>query len=254
MKKNGNTGVLLALMFIAFPLRESVALMLGESTPMRIGEILMGFCPLFYILASETYDVRNRRASTLLFIFLSYSFLFGVLFADYLRAEFAIKYFVRGALFLYLVKLAEDKVIDISDGFVETLFKYTVIVESFFCFLQLFGYTILYSKFGEYTIPATYGIIQRLSGTASEPGYLIPILTPCIYFFVSDFRKYKFWAITAFAMVFLTFSSFGYVAVLIVILLKILVKNFNFNMKTVGVFNFFIKRMPLLMYALEKQL
>ena len=220
MIENRSLKIFLYLLLIVLPLRESFALMLGETTPMRFGEILMALGPVLLFVYKEEYEEPLTITSTLLFLFLAYSLVVGVGFAELLQPSFAVKYFIRGVLFFILIRIAETKVIYIPEDYIELLFKYTVVIEAIFCVMQLFGYTILFGEFGVYDASETFGF-QRLSGTASEPGYLIPIITPCIYYFISDFRKYKFWAIASLMILLLSLSSFGYVAILVVILIKL---------------------------------
>jgi O-antigen ligase len=220
MLENRNLKIFLFLLLIVFPLRESFALMIGENTPMRFGELLMAMSPLLYFVFNEEYVESDNTISNLLLIFLAYSFIVGIGFAEYIQPMFAIKYFIRGILLFVLIRIAEDKYICISEEYFVLLFKYTVIIEAVFCLIQMFGYTILYGEFGPYEASETFGF-KRLSGTASEPGYLIPIITPCIYYFISDLKKYSFWAILSFAIAILSLSTFGYVAILVVLLLKL---------------------------------
>lgn len=220
MIENRSLKIFLYLLLIVLPLRESFALMLGETTPMRFGEILMALGPVLLFVYKEEYEEPLTITSTLLFLFLAYSLVVGVGFAELLQPSFAVKYFIRGVLFFILIRIAETKVIYIPEDYIELLFKYTVVIEAIFCVMQLFGYTILFGEFGVYDASETFGF-QRLSGTASEPGYLIPIITPCIYYFISDFGKYKFWAIASLMILLLSLSSFGYVAILVVILIKL---------------------------------
>lgn len=220
MLENRSLKIFLYILLIVLPLRESFALMIGESTPMRLGEMLVAFCPIFYFIYKDEYEEPVNTTSNLLIIFLAYSFIAGIVFGEHIDLSFAVKYFIRGVLFFILIRIAENKVIYIPEKFIELLFKYTVIIESIFCFMQMLGYTLLFGEFGPYTASETFGF-QRLSGTASEPGYLIPIITPCIYYFISDFEKYRYWAILSFAIAILSLSSFGYVAILVVILIKL---------------------------------
>ncbi|MBQ3699190.1 MAG: O-antigen ligase family protein [Prevotella sp.] len=224
MGENSNLKTFLLLLLIAFPLRESIVLMIGESTPMRIGELLMGLCPFIYVICKDEYENKITTTSKILFIFLAYSFIFGVLLADHFQSMFAVKYFLRGVLFFFLVKIAETKVVNVSENYVEKLFKYTIVIELVFCLMQMLGVTILFGEFESYNASETFGF-KRVSGTASEPGYLIPLLTPCIYYFLSDYKKYKVWVYLSFALVILSLSSFGYVAVLVVILMKLIISD-----------------------------
>lgn len=212
------------LLFLVLPLRESFALMIGESTPMRFGEILMSICPILYYVYRDEYECKNNSISNVLFVFLLYSFIVGVFFAEHIQYSFAVKYFIRGFLFLFLIRIAENKYITIPDNYFVLLFKYTVVIELVFCVMQIMGITLLFGKLLPYEASVTFGF-KRLSGTASEPGYLIPIITPCIYFFISDFKKYRIWAILSFTIAILSLSSFGYVAVIVVLLMKLIMSH-----------------------------
>ena len=220
MLENRSLKIFLYLLLIVLPLRESFALMIGESTPMRLGEMLVALCPVLYFVFKEEYAEPVNTTSNLLIIFLAYSFVAGIGFGEHIEPSFAAKYFIRGILFFVLIRIAENKIMYIPEEYMELLFKYTVVIESVFCVMQMFGYTLLFGEFGPYTASETFGF-QRLSGTASEPGYLIPVITPCIYYFISDFEKYKYWAIASFVIAILSLSSFGYVALLVVILIKL---------------------------------
>lgn len=217
---NRSLKIFLYLLLIVLPLRESFALMIGESTPMRFGEMLMALCPVFFLVYKEDYEEAKHTTSNLLLIFLVYSFVFGIGLGEHVLPSFAVKYFIRGILFFILIRIAENKVIIITEECIELLFKYTVIIEGFFFLMQMFGVTMLFGKFGPYVASETFGF-QRLSGTASEPGYLIPIITPCVYYFISDFKKYSLWAITSIAIAVLSLSSFGYVAIMVVFLVRL---------------------------------
>lgn len=214
----------LILLLLTYPLRESFVFMVGETTPMRLGEILMGICPVTYIMYRLKYARKDNLVSNILLVFLVYSFVFGVIAGTHIKIEFAVKYFIRGFLFYVFIRIAEDRVILISDLYINKLFKYTVIIEVCFFLLQLAGYTIRFGAFEHHGMSAEFGM-QRLSGTASEPGYLIPVIAPCFYYFISEFKKYKWWAFITFLLIFFTFSSFGYVAICIVIFLRILVSS-----------------------------
>lgn len=235
MVERSNLRIFLFFLLLAFPLRESIVLMIGETTPMRFGELLMGLCPLIYFANKNLYDKKICSTSNLIIVFLAYSFVFGVLFSEHFQSAFATKYFLRGILFFFLIRIAETKVISVSERYVDLLFKYTIVVETIFCLMQILGVTILFGKFEPYEASYTFGF-QRLSGTASEPGYLIPILTPCIYYFLSNYKKYKIWLFLTFSLVILSLSSFGYVAVLVVIIMKLIISNKSNAIRKIIVF------------------
>ena len=232
MTESRSLKIFLYLLLIVLPLRESFAVMIGESTPIRFGEMLMALCPIFYFVIKEEYEAPDNITSYLIFSFLAYSLIVGVGFAELLQPTFAAKYFIRGVFFFVLIRIAETKVIFISEEFVELLFKYTVIIEAIFCLMQMFGYTLLFGELGPYNASVTFGF-QRLSGTASEPGYLIPIITPCIYYFTSDLYKYKYWAIASGIITILSLSTFGYVALLVVILIRLYVSYRDLIVKSI---------------------
>lgn len=201
----------LLLLFIAYPLRESFAFTMGAS-PIRMGELIVGFSPLILLSLPNKSNRNWSTRGNLLILFFIYILVVSTLSSSLFDSAFAFKYIIRAFLFISFIKIAETKTIYVTPYFFDRLLKYTLLIQIPFCILQFVGYDFLFMSIVPYDGAPFAGII-RCNGTASEPGYLVPILASCLFYFINTRRENKKWLYLTLLVLFLCFSSFSIIMV-----------------------------------------
>ena len=201
----GKISILLILIFLTYPMREAFYFTIGI-LDFRWGELLLLFSPIFYFLGKwKTKGFRSHSVSNWILIFGLYSFLFDYICASKLDNDFAWKYLGRGCTMFFFIRYFEDRDLPFNIKWLIIAFKYFIVIQVIFTILQILGIDYKYGEF----LSVESGFTQRISGTASEPGYLIPILAPSLYYFTANFKKYKIWCILSLTLVLMSRSSYG---------------------------------------------
>ena len=213
IQKKGS--LVLYFILITFPLREAIAYSSNGTSFIRVGEVLFLFSPFIYIFGRKTDGIKSG-VSNYCILLAMYSIVFGLCFASHLDSTYAYTFIARCIAITFFIKICEKLDFNVSPSFFEKLFKYTIIVEAILCSFQLTGHTLIGLKVLPYD--SFIGLVPRLSGTASEPGFLIPVLSPSLYYFLSTYRYNKFWFWLTLLFMILSTSSFAYPIILFIFL------------------------------------
>lgn len=221
----------LVLIFITYPLRESFSIRLGPQSYLRLGEILFFLSPLFCFLIKD-YSLVRANISKYIFYFSFYAIAFGFLLGCIVNQSFAFPFIGRSLFICTFIYVLEKKDIKIEKSFFSYLFKYIVILEASFLLLQLAGWNVFAMQIVPFSPEKVWGV-TRFQGSASEPAYLVPIIVPCFYFFLNQWKDNKFFSCLSGLEIILTFSSFGFLAFLSIILISFCKKNNRLNVTSV---------------------
>lgn len=209
------------LMLFLLAFRDVLGVNIG--IPLRAGEILIAVFPA-YAMFHRSSKSRLKRANNIS-IFLILYFLFSIIVWWVLSPQvidnYAYKVFARIVLMAVFVYSANHiNVSKIKFSF-ETAMKLIVISVAVMDILQLFGFTIYLSEFAEYNGAYFFGI-KRFSGTASEPGYLLPVLILPWYYYLQQLKKPMIAVIAFLGLI--TFSPAVYGGMVFTVLYICLVK------------------------------
>lgn len=210
------------LIIIFLPFRDALGFFIG-STPIRIGELFSVFW--FGQIANNLTSKINRKEGLLLFtLFLNLliTFLGVSVFHDTINANFAIKYIIRNILNFVFVTGFIFSTIKYNEDDIERLVKFVVV-------LQFCTFIVLYVFQHYFYMGSLYGIedyrdsglfvgsiwLPRFIGTCSEPGYLAPILSFPLFFYLKRILNQKkrhdmLFLSMCFLMVVFTFSAAVY--------------------------------------------
>ena len=202
------------LLFLFFPLRESFAFSPANQTFIRFGDLLISASIIIYLLCPKQLKSKAPVSNALL-IFMLYALVFGVFFASIFEMSYAIKFLLKGFGTVFFLRILEKVNIKVGPLFFDKLFFYTICITVVLCALQLLGYTIEGLKFLPYT--ATLYGLPRLNGTASEPGFLVPLIAPCYAYYLYKYKEHPFLLAISVLILLFTNSSFGYVAIAFVL-------------------------------------
>lgn len=220
-KKKNRTGTNFdKLLLFAWPTRESLNLRIS-SVSVRFGEIVnVLYC--FSLLRKKSHSCNNKRYLRIISILLAILILgliSSMFYLSTINIGFFIKFYIRSFLCMFLIALVIRKRSQVSSYFLSTLFKYIVILMSFLWAIQ----TLFHIRFLNLNITDdlnTFVIggisIVRFAGTASECGYLVPILSPAVFYFCSNFKKNKVFAFLSVFLLASTTSSFALIAFVII--------------------------------------
>lgn len=207
----------------SYPFRESFGLNFGF-IKLKLGELVNLILSFFYMCRYKPKGISSTREKNILLCLVSIFFLslFSSLAQlDSIDASFFFKYTIKCLIIIFFCYIFFSRNLAFSKKSIIFLFKFIVIVELIFVVFQyVFRFRIIdfsiVKTFSTFTIGNVS--IERFSGTASEPGYLVPILALPTYYFFTKFKNNKFYCIASFFMLILTFSSFAYISLFILIL------------------------------------
>lgn len=208
--KNNNalSSYILAALFICFPLREALAYApVSLNFYIRGGDILLFMAPFLYFVSIKNKE-KNAPLSNIMMFFTAYSLLVGCVLGSYVDSSYAWKFVVKAFCIAMLLRLVEKNEFQIGPRFFDKLFKYVVLLQVPFMILQFLGYTIWGGHLVEYNKISFDAL--RFCGTASEPGFLIPLLTPCYYYYMCKLREHRYLFVLTLAMLVMSTSSYGY--------------------------------------------
>lgn len=213
----------LALVFVTYPLRESFSIRLGPQSYLRFGEIIFFLSPLFSLLIKD-YSLVRTNISKYIFFFSIYAIVFGFLLGTIVNSSYAFLFIGRSFFICSFIYIFDKLNIKIEQKFFSQLFKYIVVLEAFFFLLQFIGWNIVAMQIIPFSPDKVWGV-TRLQGTASEPGYLVPIIAPCFYFFLVQWQNNKLFSCLSGLELILTFSSFAFFAFFVIVFLALCLKN-----------------------------
>lgn len=220
-----------------FSFRDSLGFFIG-TVPIRIGELASSF---FFINVFKTKSKISRNEQYILFALLL-NFFIGILgdivYFEDIDFNFAAKYLLRNILNIFFVWGFISTSIRYTSQDVEKLIRFTVLLQFstfilMYCFKQYFYMGNMFDL-GSYRDSGVYlGSIwiPRFIGTCSEPGYLAPILSFPLYFYLKRFLIQKstediLYLSMILLMTIFTFSAAVYIFAGLVIT-YVLVENFK---------------------------
>ena len=185
----------------------------------KIGELVnVLFC--LNLITKPKKKITNRNFKNIILLLIMYILLLiipSIFQINYIDKTFFVKTLAKSILCFFLIYLVITRRFSFSKNNIDVLFKWTVIVELFFFVLQyIFKKHII--DFRLVDLPGTTMMINgitRFTGSASEPGYIVPILAPCCYYFVKNYKNNKFYCFVSHVLLLLTFSAFGYLTLLV---------------------------------------
>ena len=240
---------MLNLFMILIPLREAFGILIND-IPFRIGELLI---PIFIIILffkknkndddlikDKSIKLTGNKYTNIIIFMLLANFLLTVIvgFSNYntIDTSFFYKYIVRNLLYFVFIFAVAKNIYKFNKIDFEKFIKYIIILELFFYILEFFNIYIYFSNIMSYSLKRVniFGSIIRYCGTASEPGYLAPILVlPLYYFSMKENKKfidYLYYFITI-VLIVLTFSTFIYVIFALIVFIKYLLIFRQLNIK-----------------------
>lgn len=200
------------LLLFSIPLRELAGFEKG--IPLRLGEILMGIY-VVYVFGNCLFQKKIRFFSKdllskkiVLLLGLNIILTSTVFYHTRVDFIFAKKYLVRNILiFLFFISLL-IKPIYLKKRDRLNFFKFIVLIQLIMLILQKLGYTIQLFSLVEFPLN------RRFQGTASEAGYLPTLIAPALYYFRNSKRNKRYYYLGIFE-IFMTFSSYGYVVLVV---------------------------------------
>lgn len=238
---------MIKLITILIPLREAFGIYI-KGIPFRVGELVIPLMVLFFLIKRKNYKYEysfkfnNKYINALLIIlFLNciLTIVVGLCNVDKLDKTFFYKYIVRNILYLTFIFLFYKNISDLKNNMdFEKYIIYIIYIEMFFYILEFFNIYITFSKIVPYTTNNSriFGSIIRFCGTASEPGFLAPILIiPIYYFYIKKDRKTRdmIYYIISWILAILTFSTFLYVCIFIILMKENIIIKSKIKVKTI---------------------
>lgn len=246
IKKINISKILKEGFIFLFSLRDAFGITI-HNLPIRLGELWIILFSIFEI-PKKRWRIHKNEISLLYILFSSLiiTIIGVILYRESIDLGFAIKYIARNALYLIFIFAFLISNITFSKEDIHKLMKYIVIIEVIF-FMALYIFNIYFylgelchfsvNTSGQYIQIGSY-ILPRFLGSASEPGYLSPLLVmPTYYFGVMSIKPIEgickrnnavlYLLITIFLSLF-TFSSALYFFEMITLVLVVLL---NVNKK-----------------------
>ena len=205
------------------PIRDSLGVFLGN-TPVRVGELFSAlFC--IPIVKTRKFVISSKEGIMLLSLLINLLItVMGMsLNFDNINVNFAFKYMLRNVLNILLVWGFIVSGYTYTKDDVARLVKFTVCLQAFsFVVLYLFKHYWFMGSLLDLSYYRDAGVyissfwVPRFVGTCSEPGYLAPILTFPLFFYLNrvlinnKMNEFKY-LITCIIMVIFTFSAAVYV-------------------------------------------
>jgi len=197
---------------VFYPLREAFSIKLGPQSFFRFGDAFIFLAPIFCFLLK--LKGQSFKICYAMGLFLLYVIVAGVLFGEIVNFSYAQNFIIRAVFVSCFIFVCEHIVIDSSIRLFDKFFKYVVLLELCFCIIQLCGFNFFGLHFSSFNPEAVWGV-RRLNGTASEPGYLVPVLVPCLYYFFINRKKNTMYFLLVCLEFLFTFSSFAYIIFLL---------------------------------------
>lgn len=222
---------MLNLISLLIPLREAFGIRI-YNIPFRIGELIIPIIILIGIVNiknTKNTKKRNKYVEILLGVLLLNFILtciVSLIHINEINKAFFIKYIIRNFVYFVFLLVFYTNIQNYKEINFKQFIKYIIYIEGIFYILEAFNIYIYFCKIMQYSTNKTSIFIEsiiRFCGTASEPGYLAPILIlPVCYFSsihkknISDIIHY----IASILLVTLTFSAFVYISMVLIIVLN----------------------------------
>lgn len=192
--------------------------------PLRIGEIInLVYGPLTAV-TRHRFGGRIRGWAGALLVAMTVNFIIALLVGltrlGDVDQSFFVKYVLRNALNVILVLCVIVSETSYDDCIIDRFMVWTLILQVAFMIFEYTTGKVLYVSVLVEPHYMPFMSIPRFSGTASEAAYIAPTLSMLFYYFCR--RQKRAHAILSLVLMVLTFSSFGYFALLCVILMLLL--------------------------------
>lgn len=183
------------ILMLILPWRDSLGFYIG-SIPIRLGEVILaGFIPKAFSWGKK---IKKSEASILIILLLNFGFaLLGVCSnTGNIDRVFATKYLLRNLFYIFVILGFLKSNLIMTENEIDRLMNYVVKLE--FALLILTELTGLHfiiggiagrshiEESGQYILLGSFKI-ARFMGTASEPGYLTPIILPVLYYYINKY-------------------------------------------------------------------
>lgn len=204
-------------------LKDSIGITVG-SMPLRLGELWLVCRSFFSVVQKPRQKISRNDLFLLLFLLMNFLYVFSqfLILSDQIETSYCIKYLLRNLIYLCVFTCLLPGREKYSDHDINYLFILFIKIELIFLVIfSLSGYRLYLGSFINTHREAThklslFGItITRFMGTASEPGYLAPLIVGPMYYFSCCYikkREYGKYLTITFIISVLTFSSAVYVA------------------------------------------
>lgn len=221
---------MLTLISLLIPLREAFGIRI-YNIPFRIGELIIPIIVLIgiiNIIKNKETKKRNQYVEILLGVLLLNFILtciVSLVHINEIDQAFFIKYIIRNFVYFIFLLVFYKNVQNYEKIDFKRFIKYIIYIEVIFYILEAFNIYIYFSNIIEYSTNKTsiFGSIIRFCGTASEPGYLAPILILPVCYLSSIHKRNRddtIHYIVSIVLVILTFSAFVYVSAILIIVLN----------------------------------
>ncbi len=216
IKKSRSQTLLNKVFSFLWPFRET----LGGSISglnFKFGE-LFEIIASFFLLFKKRYKIackNHQRILACLFLTLVVTIVPTLIHLNTIDIPFFLKFVIKNSFTFFFLYMVISRRNVFSDKEINCMMKFIVIIEVIFAVFQYtFKIHIRDLKIEPMGFPLTIGgqTFPRLSGTASEPGYLVPILAPALYYFSVNFKKNKIFCILSYLLLALTLSAFAIIA------------------------------------------
>ena len=192
--------------------------------PLRLGDIFICLFPIYAIIHKKKtlVDKNAAKISMLLFMYFLISTFTFLILKPVIINNYVYKSLFRCiimCIFVYSVNYVNIEKFEFN---MDKAMKFIIIAIILCNLIQLFGYTLSLGKVIHYNGKIFYGI-TRMSGTASEPGYLLPVIILPWYYYLKSSNK-KFIVILSILGI-ITFSGAVYAGMIVVLFFILIVQN-----------------------------
>lgn len=210
---------------VLLPWRDALGIN-SPAMPFRFGEIF-AFILGFKVIFLRSIKLRRYEFYILASLFINLLLtIFGFInYSNSIDQPFAIKYLIRNIIYLMMMLSVFAFKFTYDSNDIRRLMKYTIYIELISCLIIMFSGLHLYlgklEGWDDILISGQYILIAgrkvpRFMGTASEAGYLAPLLVMPLYYFSISYIKQrkkdlKYLLVTIF-LILMTFSAAVYIS------------------------------------------
>lgn len=225
------------LLYYFFPFRDCLGINAG-STPLRIGELYSVIYSIYVLIREKkcTYIPQIDNNLFYIIILLATNVLLVAIVSflsyDSIDTMFMVKYVIRNVLVVVLIAAIWKTSISYSNKLILAGIKWNIVLQiiAAFIFFGLGQRVFMNHMTSIWEIQtASYGGVElpRYSGTASEAGYLGPLLAMPLYYFIAIHKSKinKYLLVLCVTLLIVSLSSFNY----LVIILGFVVFNYQKN-------------------------
>lgn len=234
------SGISKKILLFLFPWRDALGIMIAN-TPLRFGELFaLLMCCSVITVKRRRFDKKEALVLAVLAVNLLVTLVSTLGNIHFIDRPFAVKYILRNTLYIIFVFAVLNSRFTCNGRDIERLMRFFVVLQLIMMFAifttglhlrisQVIGWDVIIET-GQYV---TIGGIRipRFMGTASEAGYLAPLVVMPVHYFLSEYICAKsprsrrgenlFYLFSIYLISIMTFSTAVYVFVAIVTLFVI---------------------------------